>query len=227
MRLNKIILMKIKAMMKYLFYPFAILCLTLTCKEFFPVLIYAFKHVMIYQWMLYGMAAYFIIRKIGFISRNERWLQTTSHEVTHALVGMLFFHKIHSLQANEDNGVVYHSGRKFGNVFISLAPYCLPVFTYVFLLMRIIGANKMLYVFDILIGLSLAFHLVCFCSQTRISQPDIQGQGYIKAFLFLFVSWFFNATIILLSIRKGILGSFAYIFPKYWDDIIHWWNFIL
>ena len=84
----------------------------------------------------------------------------------------------------------------------------------------------MLYVFDLFIGFTLAFHLMCFISQTKLYQPDIQGQGYIKAFLFLFVAWFFNATIILLSIRKGIVGAVTYIFPKYWNDIIDWWNFI-
>lgn len=84
----------------------------------------------------------------------------------------------------------------------------------------------MFYVFNLFIGFTLAFHLMCFISQTRLYQPDIQGQGYIKAFLFLFVAWFFNATIILLSIRKGIIESIAYIFPKYWDDIVNWWNFI-
>lgn len=212
--------------MKYLFYPIAILLLALTCTEFFPVLMYACKHIAVYQWLLYGMGAYFIIRRFNFFSRNEQFLQTTSHEATHAIVGMMFFHKIHSLQADEDHGVVYHSGRKIGDIFISLAPYCLPIFTYAFLLLRIMGANKMLYVFDLFIGFTLAFHLMCFISQTRLYQSDIQGQGYIKSFLFLFVAWFFNATIILLSIRKGIIGALTYIFPKYWDDIINWFNFI-
>lgn len=41
--------------MKYLFYPIAILFLALTCTEFFPVLMYACKHIAVYQWLLYGM----------------------------------------------------------------------------------------------------------------------------------------------------------------------------
>ena len=213
-------------MMKYLFYPITFLLLSLTCCEFFPVFMYACRHIIVYQWLLYGMAAYFIIRRFGFFSRNEQWLQTTSHEATHAIVGMMFFHKIHSLQADEDHGAIYHSGRKVGDIFISLAPYCLPILTYAFLLLRIMSANKMLYIFDLFIGFTLAFHIMCFCSQTRLYQPDIQSQGYIKSFLFLFVVWFFNATIILLSIRKGIVGAVTYLFPKYWDDVINWCNFI-
>lgn len=212
--------------MKYLFYPIAILLLALTCTEFFPVLMYACKHIAVYQWVLYGMAAYFILRRFNFFSRNEQWLQTTSHEATHAIVGMMFFHKIHSLQANEDHGVVYHSGRKIGDIFISLAPYCLPILTYAFLLLRIMGANKMLYVFDLFIGFTLAFHLVCFWKQTSLSQPDIQEQGRIRSILFIVVAWFFNATIILLSVRKGLDGAVVYIFSKYWDIIVGWWNII-
>ncbi len=213
--------------MKYLFYPIALLFLALSCVEFFPILIFACKHIATYQWMLYGMAAYFVVRRFPLFSRNELWAQTTSHEMTHAIVGMMFFHKIHSLQAEEGQGVVSHSGRKFGGTFISLAPYCLPIFTFAFLLMRIMGANRMLYLFDLFIGFSLAFHILCFCSQTRLYQTDIQRVGYTKSFLFLLVAWFFNATIILLSIRKGILGAVTYLFPQYWNDIVSWWNFLV
>ena len=217
---------RFNTLLQYAYYPILVLLLVLTCIEFFPVLVYGIKHIRVYQWMLLGLAAYFIIRRFSFFSRNELWLQTTSHEVTHAIVGMLFFHKIHSLQANVDHGVVYHSGRRFGDIFISLAPYCLPVLTYVLLLFRIIGSNKMLYVFDLLIGFTLAFHILCFSKQTRLAQSDIQGQGYLRAFLFIFVSWFFNATIIFLSIRKGIIGAITYIFPEYWNDIVEFWNFV-
>ena len=212
--------------LNFISYPILILLLLLTATEFYPVLLYGVYNIGVYQWMLLGAAAYFIIRRFSFFARNEKWMQTTSHEATHAIVGIMFFHKIHSLEANEDHGVVYHSGRKFGDIFISLSPYCLPIFTYGLLLFRIIGSTSMLYVFDILIGFSLAFHILCFYKQTSLKQPDIQGQGYFRAFLFLFVSWLFNSTIILLSIRKGIVEAVIYIFEKYWNTIVDFWNFI-
>lgn len=187
---------------------------------------YTCKHIAIYQWLLYGFAAYFILRKFKLVSRNEQWLQTTSHEMTHAIVGMMFLHKIHSLQANDGYGAVQHSGRQLGDIFISLAPYCLPIFTFAILLLRIMADNAMLYIFDLLIGFSLAFHVVCFVSQTRLSQPDIEEQGAVRAILFILTAWFFNATIILLSIRNGVIGAFIYIFPQYWTDITNWWNII-
>lgn len=213
-------------MMKYLVYPLLVILLILTSVEFFPALLYVFTHLAMYQWLIYGFAAYFILRKFGFFSRNEQWLQVTSHETSHAIVGMMFLHKIHSLEARDNSGVVYHSGKDIGAIFISLAPYCLPVVTYVLLFLRLIGASRSLYVFDLLIGFTLAFYVLCFCKQTSPSQTDIQRQGVVKAYLFIFVCWFFNATMILLSIRKGIWGAVKYVFPQYWNDIVGFWNFI-
>lgn len=213
--------------MKYIYYPAVLLFLIMAFVEFIPICTYAVNHIWLYQWLLYGMAIYFILRKSSIFSRNEQWLQTTSHEMTHAVVGMMFFHKIHSLQANEGYGEVQHSGKRLGGIFISLSPYCLPIFTFALLFLRIMAANKMLYVFDLLIGFSLAFHIVCFATQTRFNQPDIINQGYVRAGLFIVAAWLFNATIILLSIRKGIIGAITYIFPQYWNDLVHWWNVVI
>lgn len=212
--------------MKYLYYPLILLLLVLTVFQFFPVLIYAAGHLATYQWLLYGMATYFILRRFNFFAQNESWLQTTSHEANHAIVGMMFFHKIHSLQANEESGVVYHSGRNFGDIFISLAPYCLPVVTYLLLFVRLLGAYKMLYLFDLFIGFTLAFYIVSFWRQTRPYQTDIQNQGYIRAYLFIITAWFFNASIILLTIRKGVLWAFSTTFQSYWDNIVTWFKMI-
>lgn len=213
--------------MKYLFYPLIAFLLVLTIEEFLPTFGWACNHILIYQWMLYGMGAYFVLRMIPFTSRNEQWLQTFSHELSHTIVGMIFFQKIHSFHAEENQGVVWRSGKPIGGIFIALAPYCLPLFTYAFILLRILGANKMLYVFDLFIGFTLAFHIICFWKQTKPYQTDIQQQGYVRAFLFISVAWFFNATIILLSIRKGIVGAVTYLFPRYWNDIVGWWNMFI
>ena len=99
-----------------------LLLLALALTEFISVVGLFVANIWHYKWLLGGAAAYLLIRKIGLFARNEQWLQTTSHESTHALVGMLFLHKIHSLQAGDGSGVVYHSGGRFGSLFISLAP---------------------------------------------------------------------------------------------------------
>ncbi len=213
--------------MRFLYYPLVFICLALAVVECIPLVKWAIAHYQTYQWLLYGMGGYIVLKFIPFFFRNEKWLQTTSHEMTHAVVGMMFFHKIHSLQAGEGEGVVSHSGRRFGQIFISLAPYCLPIFTFAMLFLRLLGDNKSLYIFDIIIGVTLAFHIGCFAKQTGSHQTDISEQGFLRSYLFILTAWVFNASIILLSIRKGIIGAFTYLFPEYWNDLVKWWGVIV
>ena len=194
--------------------------LSLVLAEFWDALKWMAVHLKLYMWFFIGVGAYFILRLIPQLKKNEEWLRVFSHELSHTIVGLLFFQRIHSFQAGEKSGMVYHSGYRFGETFISLAPYYLPIFTFAFLLLRIIGAWKSLYIFDILIGFTLAFHCLCFAKQTRSYQTDISSIGYVKAYLFIACALLFNLTIILLSIRKGIVNANTYLFTNYWHDIV-------
>jgi hypothetical protein len=216
-----------KTILNILLFPFLLVCLALAAIEFSPILAWAFKHIAIYKWFGVGMGAYILLKLLPFSKKNEGFIQTFSHELTHAVVGLMFGQKIHSFTAtNGKGGEIYHSGNRFGGIFISLAPYCFPIFTYAFLLLRIIGASKQLMWFDIFIGFTLAFHIVCFATQTRNYQTDIQQHGYLKSYLFIAFFLLFNATIILLSISKGIVNSFGYLFSQYWNDIVDFWKWL-
>lgn len=193
-------------------------------KEFWLATKWMAQHLNYYLWFFMGFGAYYILRLLPFLRKNEEFLQIFSHELTHTVVGLFFFQRIHSFQANEQEGVVWHSGRRFGSLLISLAPYCLPIFTFAFLLLRIIGANKSLYIFDLLIGFTLAFHFLCFIKQTRPYQTDISSNGYLLSFLFIACFLLFNLTIIMLSIRKGIINANTYLFTSYWKDILAIYN---
>ncbi len=195
-------------------------------KEFWESFKWMILHLKLYMWFFIGIGSYFILRMIPQLKKNEEWLQTFSHELSHTIVGLLFFQRIHSFRAGEKSGAVYHSGHRFGDSFISLAPYYLPIFTFAFLLVRIIGAWKALYIFDIFIGFTLAFHCLCFAKQTRSYQTDISSVGYAKAYLFIACALLFNLTIILLSIRKGIVNANIYLFTNYWHDIVSAVKFI-
>lgn len=210
-----------------LFFPFILICLALATVEFFPAILWTLKHFAVYKWTGVGSGAYFLLRLLPCIKKNEGFMQTFSHELTHTIVGLMFGRKIYSFKAtNGDGGEMWHSGGRFGDMFISLAPYCLPIFTYAFLVLRIIGAWKLLLWFDILIGFTLAFHIVCFARQTRNYQTDISSQGYLKSYLFIVLFGLFNATIILLSIRKGIVNSVTYLLSQYWQDIVITWGYV-
>ncbi|MFI3278413.1 MAG: M50 family metallopeptidase [Rikenellaceae bacterium] len=214
--------------MKYLYYPIIVILLALAILEFVPVIVWFSTHLSVYQWMLYGAGGYFIIRRFPFFNRNESWLQTFAHELSHTIVSLLFLQKIHSFRADEYGGVIQRSGSgRFSGIFISLAPYSLPYLTFMFLLLRIIGANNTLYVFDIFIGFTYAFHCVCFWKQTRPYQTDIQSQGYLRSYLFIATTLIFNTSIILLSIRKGVIGAVCYLFTQYWSEVVYYWGCVV
>jgi hypothetical protein len=197
--------------------------LSLNLHQLWFAVVWLVKHLVLYKWVGAGILAYFVLRLL--FKKNETWLQTQTHEWTHVFVALLFGHKIHSSYAEENRGVMYHSGR-FGGLFITLAPYCFPIFTYLFLLMRIIGAWQSLYIFDILIGFTAAFHAHCFKKQTGPYQTDIQRYGLLLSYIFIAAFWMFNTNVILLAVRMGIVKTSGQLFTNYWDDIIWFWSLI-
>lgn len=215
-------------MKKYITIGLSVLFLVLAALEFVPAFIASFYDLETYIWLYGGIALYFLLRRLPFMRKNEKWMQTTSHELTHALVGMMFFRrKIHSLQAGDGTGVVEHSGdRHFGSIFISLAPYCLPIFTYGFLIFRLLGAQETIFVFDAIVGITLGFHILCFITQTGSYQTDIQNHGIACSYIFIAGHLLFNATIVLLSVRLGVLGAFGDIFTGFWEQIVGLWHLI-
>jgi hypothetical protein len=82
------------------------------------------------------------------------------------------------------------------------------------------GQNAFIYIIDMLIGFTLAFHISCFWDQTGFHQTDIKNTGYVKAIMYIAVWHMFNGSLIILSIRKGIWGAFGYLFTNYWQDLL-------
>lgn len=174
-----------------------------------------------------GVAAYFLIRLIPVYKKNEDFFGVFTHEFAHTIASLLCFQEIHSFEAKEKSGLVWHSGTfGFGRTFITLAPYCFPVYTMFLLLFRIVGAAKSLFIFDFLIGITVGFYGQCFYEQTRPYQTDIKNIGIPKAYLFIGTMLIFNLSLILLSIRFGTLNGIAFLFKSYWQDIVWFFKLI-
>lgn len=208
-----------KKVLNILSYPLLAILIILTAMEFIPAVGVFFTHLAIYRWLLIGVAAYIIITFIPAFSQNLDWMQTFSHERSHTVAAILMFHKIHDFRAGINEGVMFHSGR-FGSTFITLAPYTMLLFTFPFLLFRVMGQNAFIYIVDMLIGFTLAFHVNCFWKQTRLYQTDIKNVGYAKSFMYIAVWHLFNGSLIILSVRKGIWGAIGYLFTNYWHDLL-------
>ena len=81
------------------------------------------------------------------------------------------------------------------------------------------GDAQMFYIFDIIIGFTLGFYVLCFLRQTRPYQTDIINVGYLRSTLFLLTAWLFNATMILLTVRMGIYKAFLTVVDLYWTRL--------
>ena len=202
---------------RVLSYPAIVLWLLLGLWAVVPVIAATGSHAGSYAWFAAGAGIYVLARRLSVFARNEEWLRTFSHELNHAAVGIMFFRRIQSFSASADGGgMIVHSGRgDFGRIFISLAPYCLPLATYALLLLKLVGSPEYYYVFDLLTGFSVAFYVSCFVSQTGNHQTDITGQGVVRAYCFICAAWLFNASVVLLSVRMSVWKAVAEVFSSY------------
>ena len=213
-------------MLRILFYPLILLLIALSVTEFIPTAKWAVNHYIIYRYMAIVMAWYAALSIVRIFNKNLEWMRTFSHELSHTIVGIMFFRKIHSFEAGVGSGVMTHSGGlRFGDTFISLAPYCLPIFTYLLLFLRELGAPSSLYIFDIMIGVTVAFHISCFRRQIGNYQSDITSVGITRSYLFIFAMWIVNLTILLLSLRSGVIDAITDVAVNYWDRLCDWYKF--
>ena len=177
--------------------------------------------------ILCGMAGNAVLSFIPVFSKNKEHMRVLSHELTHWVVSLMFFRKIHTLNVGVSSGYITHSSGKFGDIFISLSPYCFPILTFFLLLFRLIIAKDCLVGFDVFVGLTLGFHIGCFASQMGPHQTDITNHGVVKSYMFIVASWIFFTLIILFSIRYNIWTSLKMICTGYWDTLVSFWNMIV
>jgi hypothetical protein len=174
----------------------------------------------VYQWTGIGIVVFFVLAR--FFNRNLNWFATFSHELTHTVVSILLFRKIHSFQAGRDTGEISTSGNSNTLVFVDLAPYCLPVFTYFLLALRMMMVKDMLMYYDVLVGLSIGFHAYCFKSQTGSYQSDINKHPLYFSYLYIATALLFNVSVILVSYWKGknVFTAFWYVLTQMWERAI-------
>lgn len=161
----------------------------------FPDRISVLRQLSIYQWVGVGIAAFAVIHSI--VKKNMTWLETFSHELTHIVVALLFFRRVHSFHAEEDSGVVYTSGKhEFAQAPMALAPYCLPIFTYLLLSIRCLMDFHGMWIYDVLIGMTICFHFFCFKNQTGNYQTDINQYPLSLSYLYIETALLINFCII-------------------------------
>lgn len=208
---------------------FAVLCLVAVflCREGWYVSFEVWRHIGRYAWMAAGVAAGVVLARLKF--KNLEWLKTFSHELTHALTGMFLLRRIVSLRADERQGAVrYTSGKT--DFIVSLAPYCIPVFTLLALLVWSLVASKSavasgsLAALDVLVGFTAGFHAVCFAEQTGKHQTDINQLPAWFAYTYIWTFRLLNLLVLLLCYLPWrdtgeplkLWGAFWYLLKQAW-----------
>ena len=185
---------------------------------------------------LYGFAAFFVLLAITFIFRklklsgtvysNLHWAMRYTHEITHALFAFLFFRKIHRLNVDGRNSHVLYDSGPLGYLSITLLPYCVPIFTLMMLPWRFTVPDTgfrwklFLLVIDAIIGFTYAFHVWCWCRQTRRYQTDITGPGTVRSFLCIALVHTVNLSLILLTPRAGVANALYRVFIEYPEQVL-------
>lgn len=175
----------------------------------------------LFKWLAAGCAVYAVIHR--YITRNILWLETFSHELIHTVVALLTLRRVHSFQASLGEGLLSSSGRrKFTEVLVTLAPYCLPIYTYALLFIRPLIVYRGLWFYDLLIGITLCFHIICFMKQTRRTQPDIYRYPLGFSYLYIITAHIVNGCIIL-----GAFFDNAHVFSSFWELVCALWRHVL
>ncbi len=165
--------------------------------------------------VLAGIVLGVIFYKVVF--RRLWGFSTFEHELSHALIALLFFRRIKKFVVTRFNGgyIEYTDGfgGKTGNHFIALGPYFLPTFTLLSVLIRPFLANAWFPWFDVWIGITFSYQTLNNIDELRrnwtrerfllaggggLTNTDIGHEGYIFSF------------IIILALKLLFLGFLMY-----------------
>ena len=140
------------------------------------------RRLQLHRYLALGFVSFFLVFLIPRLRKNVRWLMMFTHEFTHLVFAILFFRKIHRFNVDNKDSHVSFSNGWFGYMPITLSPYCIPLFTLALLPWRFTADHDVyLYVIDVLIGLTYAFHVCCWARQIRLHQTDITGPGTFRS----------------------------------------------
>ena len=97
---------------------------------------------------------------------------------------------------------------------------------YFFLFFRPLIKSEGLWIYDIMVGMTIAFHAICFKTQTGSHQPDIRRYPLAFSYLFIITALLFNINTILVSFwsSKNVFSAFWYSIVSIWEGISTLWH---
>jgi hypothetical protein len=162
------------------------------------------------------------------IMRYFQWFTTFDHELTHALMALLFLRRIRRfIVSSKNGGYVGYSGGfggEFGNLIITAAPYFLPTFSIIAILFLPLVGQQTIFYYNMFIGFTLIYHIMSSAEETirnwnkeqftnvrgETSETDIGRIGYIAAVLSITGFTLFCYGFIFCMIRYGYSGVWPF-----------------
>lgn len=145
-----------------------------------------------------------------YLRRPLDYLSTLEHELTHILVGLLFFKRPLSLRVTaRAGGDVVLTG---GNLWITLAPYYLPTISLVLLALGIVLPLKYQPQLLAALGASATFHILSTWTELGVMQSDFKKAGILQTVWLLPVANLLMYGSIVAYVVGGVEG------------FIHWWR---
>lgn len=173
------------------------------------------------RWIFFiiGFITFFPIQFLASRLFYSLWcyLQTLEHELTHLIIGLIFFKIPTGIRVTaHEGGEVRQTGRGMtGQTWISLAPYFFPTVSLAIIIFSYFLEIKT----DILLSLlgwSTAFHLISNWTQTSFRQTDLQDAGIVKTILILPIMNLICYGSILAFVEKGSSGFFEFWVESLW-----------
>jgi hypothetical protein len=143
-----------------------------------------------------------------FVFHRVPVVETFEHELTHAIVALMFFRRVTGFTVRKRGGTVSHQGGfggQFGTDCIGLAPYVLPTFTVLSILARPFVPAPWFPWYDGWIGLTFGYHLWSAIDEIReswtkrrfvsagtgeVTQTDIARRGFVYSAIFIATTGF-------------------------------------
>ena len=181
------------------------------------------RHTGNYVGLIAGFAAYILFLIILTILKsrhNLNWFMKFTHELTHTLVALVFFRKIHEFVVRGRECFVHYDPPKVGYLPITLSPYCIPIYTLMIFPFRFAGDSHYMIIFDALIAFTYAFHVHTFINQTRFTQNDIENCGIAQSVSFISFVHLAMISLILATPKGGVLKAIGRVFGEYLWQIL-------
>ncbi len=154
----------------------------------FPVLFSAYHSLK--ETMIFALSGFVFFTIFYYVIGQPVRTYIIAHELTHVIFAILTGRSVKKISFKRSNSYVKTSGT---NVFISLGPYVLPLYSIIIILIY-----KLLYMFNgssrlisvicyFIAGAGYSFHILSTLHYLKYDQPDMKRYGYFFSLTFVII----------------------------------------